>query len=64
MKILKYVYYIYLFFALAFIYDGIIRLQSNEAHPWLSFLIATAAVFMFFFRRKYSKRMEDYYNKK
>ena len=64
MGILKNVYYIYLFFAIAFVYDGIVRIKSNESHPWMSFLIATAAVFMFFFRRKYSKRFEDHYNKK
>ena len=63
MGILKYVHYIYLLLAGLFIYDGIIRLNSGEGSPWLSFAFAAAAIFMFFFRKKFSKKMEDRYKK-
>ena len=64
MSILKNVFYIYIVLALLFFYDGIVRIANNEPHPWLSFLISAGAVLMFFFRRKYSKRFDDHYNKK
>lgn len=61
MSILKNVFYIYIVLAVLFFYDGIV---NNEDHPWLSFLLGAGAVLMFFFRRKYSKRFDDHYNKK
>ena len=64
MSILKNVFYIYLILALLFFYDGFVRISNNEPHPWLSFLIGSGAILMFFFRRKYSKRFDDHYNKK
>lgn len=62
MKYLKFTQYIYLAFAGFFIYDGIMKLNANES-PWLSFIIAAVAVFMFFFRRNFSKKFEDRNNK-
>ena len=59
MNYLKYTQYVYLVFALFFIYDGISKLTSNDGNPWLSFMIAGVAVFMFFFRRKFAKKFED-----
>ena len=64
MGILKYVHFVYIFFAILFIIDGFERIKSSENHPWLSFAIAAVAIFMFFFRRKFSKKFEDRYNKK
>jgi hypothetical protein len=63
MGFFKNIHYVYIIFAIMFIYDGIERLQKNESHPWLSFIIAAVAVFMFFFRRKFSKKFEDRYKK-
>ena len=63
MGILKYTQYLYLIIAVAFIYDGITKLNDSTANPWLSFLIAAVSVFMFFFRRKYAKRFDDHYKK-
>ncbi len=63
MGILKYVHYIYLIIAIAFIYDGFQKLNNNEGNPWLGFAFAAAAIFMFFFRRKFSKKFEDRYKK-
>ncbi len=56
MKYLKFTSYAYLAFALFFVYDGVTKWEKG---PWLSFGIAAVAVFMFFFRAKYSKRFED-----
>lgn len=58
MNYLKYTQYVYLVFAIYFIYDGISKLASNDGNPWLSFVIAGLAVFMFFFRRKFAKKFE------
>ncbi len=64
MQILKYVYYIYIFLGVLFIYDGFERINKNQEHPWLSFLIGVGAIGMFLFRKKYNKKFEDHYNKK
>lgn len=58
MKYLQFTQYIYLVFAAVFIFDGITKLNDNEK-PWLSFMIAGVSVFMFFFRRKFSKKFQD-----
>ncbi len=59
MGYLKYTPYIYLIFALYFIYEGMIKWNDVNENPWLSFMIAGLAIFMFFFRRKFAKKMED-----
>lgn len=59
MKYLKFTSYAYLIIALICIYDGITKWFGGAEEPWLSFGIAVVAVFMFFFRTKYSKRFED-----
>ena len=55
MKYLKFTSYAYIIIALICIYDGITKWNDETAKPWLSFGIAAMAVFMFFFREKYSK---------
>lgn len=64
MGYLKYTQYVYLVFAIYFIYDGITKLNAGNDTPWLSFLIAGMAIFMFFFRRKFAKKYEDPNQKK
>lgn len=59
MGYLKYTPYIYLVFSFYFIYEGIIKWNDSETGPWLSFMIGGLAIFMFFFRRKFAKKMED-----
>ena len=59
MTYLKYTQYFYLVFAVFFIYDGISKWGVEGTTPWLSFMIAGLAVFMFFFRRKFAKKFED-----
>ncbi|SHG90400.1 hypothetical protein SAMN05444372_111123 [Flavobacterium micromati] len=60
MNYLKFTQYVYLVFGAYFIYDGFTKLNNpNLGTPWLSFIIAGVAVFMFFFRRKFAKKFED-----
>lgn len=62
MKALRIIPFFYLLIGCFFIYDGITKIGIDDKF-WLSFVIAAVAIFMFFFRRKYSKRMVDHYNK-
>lgn len=59
MNYLKYTQYVYLVFALYFIYDAISKWNDANATPLLSLMIAGLAVFMFFFRRKFAKKFDD-----
>ncbi|MFV5691096.1 hypothetical protein ACM55K_03630 [Flavobacterium sp. LT1R49] len=59
MSYLKYTPYIYLIFGAYFIYDGVTKLNAADSTPWLSFIIAGLAIFMFFFRLKFAKKFED-----
>jgi len=58
MNFLKYTSYLYLAFGVFFLYDGYTKINTAET-PWLSFIIAALAIFMFFFRRRFSKKFED-----
>ena len=58
MNYLKYTQYIYLAFALFFIYDGVSKMNGGES-PWFSFVLAVVGIFMFFFRRSFAKKFED-----
>ncbi|RZJ72631.1 MAG: hypothetical protein EOO45_10760 [Flavobacterium sp.] len=53
----KIVPYVFLLFAALFIVEGIVRLNEGE-NAVISFLIAGAGVFMFFFRRKFYKKFD------
>jgi predicted Na+-dependent transporter len=46
MGYLKYTPYIYLIFALYFVYEAIVKWNDPDATPWLS-VIAALAIFMF-----------------
>jgi positive regulator of sigma E activity len=59
MGYLKYTPYLYLVFAVFFIYEAIVKWNDSEATPWLSLMVAGLAIFMFFFRKKYAKKMHD-----
>lgn len=63
MKIIKIISYFYLAFALLFIYLGIEQIMNGEPF-WMSFLIAAIAGFMFFFRRRSLKKMQEHQNRK
>lgn len=59
MGYLKYTQYVYLAFAVYFIYDGITKINEGTDTATLSFIIAGMAVFMFFFRRKFARKFDD-----
>jgi hypothetical protein len=59
MGYLKYTQYVYIIFAIFFIYDGVTKLnEGNEAYP-MSFIIAGMAIFMFFFRKKFINKFDN-----
>jgi len=58
MNFLKYTSYLYLIFGLYFLYEGISKWNSTQS-PFLDFVIAGLAIFMFFFRRRFAKKFED-----
>ena len=64
MKYLKYTPYIYLLAAIFFIYKALNVWSPNSEDHLLYFGIATLSVFMFFFRRHYSKKFEARNNSK
>ena len=59
MGYLKYTQYVYLAFAVYFIYDGVTKINEGTDTATLSFIIAGMAVFMFFFRRKFARKFDD-----
>jgi hypothetical protein len=59
MGYLKYTQFVYIAFAVYFIYDGFTKLNKADDTATLSFLIAGMAIFMFFFRRKFVKKFDD-----
>lgn len=58
MNYLKYTQYVYLLFSGFFVYDGFMKLNTEQS-PWISFIIAAVALFMFFFRRSFAKKFEN-----
>jgi hypothetical protein len=59
MSYLKYTPYVYLILAVFFVYDAIVKWNNPTETPVLSLLIAGLGVFMFFFRRRFAKKMHD-----
>jgi uncharacterized membrane protein len=59
MTYMKFTPYIYLIFGIYFIYDGITKWNATETTPWLSFIVAGLAIFMFFFRLGFAKKFQD-----
>ncbi|OBX22457.1 MULTISPECIES: hypothetical protein [Bizionia] len=59
MKIFKFFQYAYLIFAILFIYVAAQKYMENEVIDYASILLAAAAIFMFFFRKKFNKRFEE-----
>ena len=58
MSYLKYTPYLYLILGAVFIYDGFSKWNDTNADPKVSLFIGGLAVFMFFFRRRFSKKLE------
>ena len=63
MQYLKYTPYLYLILGAAFFYDAVSKWNDPVATPKISLLIGGLAVFMFFFRRNFAKKMQERNNK-
>ncbi|KDN54800.1 hypothetical protein [Flavobacterium seoulense] len=59
MTFFKYTPYVYLLLAGFFIYEAVVKWNDPEATPMLSLLMAGLGIFMFFFRRRFVKKMQD-----
>ena len=59
MKYLSVFQYVYLVFAILFLYDGISKWGNGTNGAYISLGLAALAVFMFFFRRKFSKKFQN-----
>ncbi len=59
MKLLQFLQYAYLIFAVLFIYDAISKWGGERDRAYISLVFAVIAIFMFFFRRKYANRFRD-----
>ena len=59
MKLLQFFQYIYLFFAVIFVYDGFANLGEDGNRAIISFVFAALALFMFFFRKKFRKKFDN-----
>ncbi|WP_242131462.1 hypothetical protein [Aestuariivivens marinum] len=59
MRYSKFFQYAYLIFAVLFIYDAINKYIKEGIVAYTSLLLAATAVFMFFFRRRFAKKMEN-----
>jgi NADH:ubiquinone oxidoreductase subunit 6 (subunit J) len=63
MKYLKYTPYIYLIAAIIFAIRALEIWDKEKDHAYLYLGITFLSIFMFFFRRRFAKKMEDRNNK-
>ena len=59
MKYLQFTQYIYLIFAIFFVYDGFSKMNVADEPYLLSFGIAAVCIFMFFFRRNFFNKAKN-----
>ena len=61
MKVYKFTLYLYLIFGLFFLYDAISTYLNPEPNRdfKISLAFAVVAIFMFFFRKRHIKRIEE-----
>ncbi|NQX86454.1 MAG: hypothetical protein HRT67_11225 [Flavobacteriaceae bacterium] len=59
MKFLKFFQYAYLAFVVLFVCDSIVHWNADGNRVYMSLAFAGLALFMFFFKRKYTKRFHD-----
>lgn len=64
MKYSKIFQYAYLVFAVLFIYDGISKWNNAPQEAYVSLALGALAGFVFFFRRKFAKKLENRNNSK
>jgi len=59
MKILNFFQYAYLIFAVMFIWKAISTWSEDSGRSYLMLFFAAMAIFMFFFRKRFRKKIED-----
>jgi len=59
MKFLKFFQFAYIFFAILFSYEAIVNWNVDRNKSYISLLFVALAVFMFFFRKRFRKKIED-----
>lgn len=59
MRYAKFFQYVYLIFGALFIYDAISKYTTNGEISYPSILLGATAIFMFFFRRNFSKKFDN-----
>ena len=59
MKILSFFQYVYAFVAIVFTYDAITQWNVDRNRSYMILFLAALAVFMFFFRKRFRKKIED-----
>jgi uncharacterized membrane protein len=59
MKILNFFQYAYLIFAVMFIYKAFSIWSEDSGRAYLMLVFAAMAIFMFFFRKRFRKKIED-----
>jgi uncharacterized membrane protein len=59
MKILNFFQYAYLIFAVMFIYKAVSVWSEDSGRAYLMLFFAAMAIFMFFFRKRFRKKIED-----
>jgi uncharacterized membrane protein len=59
MRLLKIFQYAYIVFAILFLYDAIQNWSIDRNRSYISLLFVVLAIFMFYFRKRFRKKMED-----
>ncbi|WP_296382252.1 hypothetical protein [Winogradskyella sp.] len=60
MKLLKIFQYAYIIFAALFLWDAITNWSIDRSRSYMSLVFVALALFMFFFRKRFSKKFEDH----
>ncbi|TYB78100.1 hypothetical protein ES676_02490 [Bizionia saleffrena] len=64
MKLFKIFQYSYLVFAVLFLYDAFSNWGVEQSRSYSSLLLGALAIFMFFFRQRFNKKIDNKDNKK
>ena len=59
MKYSKFFQYAYLVFAALFLYDAFAKWSNTGEVAYASIILGALAIFMFFFKRKFSKKFQN-----
>jgi uncharacterized membrane protein len=59
MKLLKFFQYAYIIFAAVFLWDTISNWSEDRNRAYMSLFFAALAIFMFFFRKRFGKKIQD-----